>query len=203
MNDVIQLFNIQKPIEFDFSNSLQDIYRQSFSDDTTACSSRNFFIILDNDKAQESSFYHGLLIENKTLNKQKILIGKIHIYDSILSPVTTDFKKNLIEMEVVWIKRFLDGVVEHLTTRESEGRKLTNHNSIRMSLGHIINKIAEIGCLTVDDNVINVPVEKYISSIIESACNELAKLAGGRAFLAGSIIDMLVTFKIINTIYLA
>jgi hypothetical protein len=108
-------------------------------------------------------------------------------------------KKDFIQEEILWLERFLMCVQEHLSQRKSEGISLCQNENIKALIADVVANIEMLNhyARPFDKAVINV-----LSKIIRETCHYLAKLAGGRAFLAGNIIEMLWTFEIINLIYL-
>jgi len=65
----------------------------------------------------------------------------------------------------------------------------------------VVQAIEEIEALLELKSLEN-PTKNYIAKVIRTACNHLAKLAGGRSFISSSVIEMLCTFEALNNIYL-
>ena len=81
--------------------------------------------------------------------------------------------------------------------RESDGSKLTNHNNIRVLIAEVVLHLEEIEILSKHISQLKNNSRNYLSKIIQSACHSLGKLAGGRAFLSQSIIEMLCIFAVL------
>lgn len=116
----------------------------------------------------------------------------------ILSTPDNKFHAALLEEEILWISQFLSGIHEHLSNRVSQGYKLGQKDLIKYQVAEVESNIQLLQCAQKNLNEVS---WEFISDLIRGICLALAKLAGGRALLRESVIEMLWTFELVNQIY--
>jgi hypothetical protein len=197
----IDIFDVDFYRAFSFENNLRKIYQNSGCEKKIISSKEGYFAIPIDFVSGSSNIDNCTRFNQNFINKQKIIVGKFDACSSSGS-IPSWFIHELISEEGIWIRHFLDVIVKHLTNREAEGLKIISHNNIRILIGKTVQALEELGCL------INCTFDElaqqfgYVKEVINTACNYLAKLAGGRAFFSNSIVEMLCTFEVLNNIYL-
>ncbi|OGO92645.1 MAG: hypothetical protein A3F10_00340 [Coxiella sp. RIFCSPHIGHO2_12_FULL_42_15] len=182
---------------FNFGNNLSEIYRSISSKEIKIVSRKNYFV---------SPFYCDLselkYLENSILKDQNIFIGKFltsftHKFDFI-----SEFTKRLMIEEACCVKRFFNFIIDYHEDRVSESRYILQFDHIRILIGEIIVGIQELEIFIKNISGFHQNENIYFARRLQNIGGMLAKLAGGRAFLSGSIIELLYTFSTINKIYL-
>lgn len=109
------------------------------------------------------------------------------------------FKKELLILFISWLKTFLTYCHEHLSKRESNGVKIIQMPHIQQSIGKIISQLEFTTALIMQSSR-----EKQLTvaaNFCRETGRELMKLPGGRAFLKGSIIEVIYCFEAFYNVY--
>lgn len=107
------------------------------------------------------------------------------------------FKKELLTIEFKWVINFLSAITQHLKDRTYQNENILKLSHIKQIIAEIVTDYEMAKMLLNDD-------EKQLnqaSQCIISSCHKLMKLPGGRAFLKGSVLEMLWTFEAIKNVY--
>lgn len=197
----IDVFDVDDYVLFNFEESLKRIYRNTPSEKIIIYTCDCYFAVPTDLFNEKGMRFDCEVFEQEFINKQQIIIGKLNSFNTLSTTAMPQFLYELIKEECIWIRYFLDIIIKHLSTRDAEGLKLTNHTNIRILIGKTVQALEEIECL-VNAPGTNTTILEYLKELISKACNYLAKLVGGRALLSSSIVEMMCTFDAINHIYL-
>lgn len=108
-----------------------------------------------------------------------------------------NFKKELLTIELKWVVDFLSVIIKHLKNRNHQNETILKLSHIKQIIAEIVTDYEMAKMLLIDD-------EKHLnqaSQFIISSCTKLMKLPGGRAFLKGSVLEMLWTFEALKNVY--
>jgi hypothetical protein len=197
----IKIYDVENYKLFHVKAYLDNVYSNTELGGCIIFSNKGYFAISRERFDQLRNKDEFKLLEIERLNQQGIVIGKSNQDQGINNKQIQNFSRQLVQEEVYWARYFLKLITAHLEGRESEGQKLTNHANVRILIGEVIQYIEEIEALLKLEALVE-STKKYIAQVIRSACNHLAKLAGGRAFISSSVIEMLCAFEALNKIYL-
>lgn len=211
MKDPLEIFKSKHYHPFDFKLSLLKISQEIFKDSNFVFIKDNYFVINKNqlgtsmmcgyarNKYLEFEKKDVKIYKNKMLEKKELYVCKIEQISFIKKIKFKEdiFLIKLLQEEIFWINSFLNNLFEHLSYRESENQKLINHGMIKINLAKIITLLETIQ-ISLNNKKMQIAVDD-----IRRCCQGLARLAGGRAFLAHSIIEMLWIFEMINKIYIS
>lgn len=197
----IKIYDVEYYQPFHFKTQLDKSYLKSESRKAIVFSNNGYFAISRERFEQLPNKDGAMVLEIERLNRQGIVIGKLHQSLFNNDEQYQSFSRQLIYEEIYCVRYFLRLITVHLEFRESEARKLTNHDNVRILIGAIVQYVEEIEAL-LELEILTRPVKNYIAQVVRTACNQLAKLAGGRSFIASSVIEMLCTFEALNKIYL-
>lgn len=136
------------------------------------------------------------------LNQQGMSVGKIINMNASVK-TTDEIIKNLINEELNWIKYYLNLVYDHLQRRVSNDKNLTSYSNIQILFGACVLKIEEVTVMMQSHCQLKDNFYQYLPEQIHSICADISTLIGGRGFLRGGSVEMLCTFDVINSIYLA
>lgn len=207
----MKIYETKGYVPFEFKSSLTKINEETFKSNSATLMKKELFIltkvqlekerilIYQNNNYVEIKQNDFGIIKNNYISKNGLYICKLlqKSVEKIIDFHEEKFLLSLFEEESKWIATFLDYIFDHLSHRESENKKLINHEIIKILIGEIITYLEAINIAIKNKNM------DYIANDIRSACDGLAKLAGGRAFLSKNVIEMMWTFEIINQIYMA
>lgn len=199
----IEVYNDEQFLPFNFEKNLHKIYRSISPKNTIIYGAKRYFAMPSALQNQIGYQYDFIPIEQEFINNHGITLGIIKQNDSLAMVSTSQFISALITEECIWIRHFLQVITTHLHNREVEGSSLTNFTNVRILIGKTVQLLEEINSLENGINILENSYLEYIQETISNACNYLAKLSGGRAFLKQNVIEMLCTFEVINLIYLA
>jgi len=144
------------------------------------------------------------------LEKHNLAIGYIeNVSNSIFSSAHSlanlnQFKNKIIDLQLNWSKEFLSDVYIHLKNRRSENQMLINKEIIQAMLGDVMIHIKSASQHRKQANHLNKSTEEDQSlaiTEIKRANHILAKLHGGRSFLSGNVIEMMMIFEYFRNIY--
>ena len=197
----MKIYDVEYYRPFHFRIHLKESYLRAESKGAIIFASNGYFAILSEQLDQLSDKNRLTLLEIERLNQQGIVIGRLHRGWSSHQQQNQTFSRQLIYEEICCIQYFLRLITIHLESRESEGEKLTNHDNVRILIGKVVQSIEEIEA-SLESEILIKPLKQYIANVVRTACNHLAKLAGGRSFISSSVIEMLCTFEVLNKIYL-
>ncbi len=144
-----------------------------------------------------------ILVEDWILESKNFSLGKfksvenLNLYLNLFS-MKTSFLQDLLQREVDWLLRFEKTVFLHLKNRISEGVSILKNDAVKILFAEFSGLIFEINTLVKLQEI----SQSLVGEKILLAANILAKLAGGRAFLQDSIIEMRWFFSLLDQIYL-
>jgi len=129
------------------------------------------------------------------LTNQKLYIAR-HSYSDYSSENLEKFQFLLVKKFILWPEKYLLMLIDHFKNRLSEGRYLTNHNSIKIQLGEILSHLSLVSEAIKLTNHFSM-----VATEVKTIILKLHKLAGGRSFLKENIVEMLCVFEIVRKIY--
>lgn len=118
--------------------------------------------------------------------------------DSFDIKASENLKYELLLEELFWIHKFLISIHTHLSNRESQGRKIIDQDVIKIQMADISNQIQVLESIRMELRPISWCL---VSDWIRNICLALARLLGARAFLSGSVLEMLCVFENLNQRY--
>ncbi len=141
------------------------------------------------------------------LNKHQLSIGcsvtaldPMHANHDYLNYVI-QFKNKVLDAQLSWTMEFLNAIYSHLKNRHSAKNTLINKEIIQVMLADVLVHIESAK----QHRMINSPdiAENQLLAVKElKAANQiLAKLYGGRSFLAGNMVEMIMIFEYFRDIY--
>lgn len=185
------LYEVLNYQAFNFGNEF-DKLSQSCGQDLYVC---NSYFVTHMHKYDDSTCVKD--VTPKFMENQQLKVG-IFVANKLKNNISPEFVHKLIQVEKDWLVYFLKVIHAHLEQRSSEGVKITQHVNVKILAAEIIACISELDLLLRQQNYDYF----FCQKLIYQACTKLAKLAGGRAFITGSVLKMLCTFNLINSIYL-
>ncbi len=197
MHNTIRLFDVELFTPFGFKQSLVNIYQHSVAKETTMCVKDNYFV-----SPFAVTAKYNILHDESILKQQGVVIGNVESDSQATAQVNEKFIHYLIKHELIWLQYFLNTIVNHLSTREIGSGKLIHCSYIVDLIGRAVQHLTEIENALINNHQLSDGIFNHVAKTIQYIGSILAKLAGGRAFLQGSVMDMLSTFSIINSIYL-
>ena len=213
----LKIYGSAENISFNFKTSLDKIYNNLFASLDKVIVINNNLLLTDEQRKMDAlyGYQEQSIIKIKAHNYKFTGIRPEQFYFAKLvttvapqkminnAQVINQFLIELFKEQLVWAEHYLFSIHEHLENRESEGKKLTNHDSVRLLVGKTVSCIEIIKAIFTTINFHNKDVLNFISHQMIEICNNCAKLAGGRAFVSGGVLEMLITFQFINQHYLS
>ncbi len=117
-----------------------------------------------------------------------------------------ELRANIISAQQEWLQYFLQEVWRHLISRVSSERdNLGNHQAIQLMLADVLTHIKTaqqaLDIVLSENRDAQKAAQLLAMRELRFACHILARLYGGRAFLTGSIIEMIVVFEYFREVY--
>ena len=179
---------------FIFAHDLQDIFAEF---GVNGVRRQNFFISnqLHSDEVCLLSDRGGLerleptnlkQKENAALIQHGFLMGYIDAEKSLPSQSERSYSQfclKILKAEYIWLQKFFRWIHAYLDQRISEGRSLTQHDAMRISLAAVIEGLHLIEILLPQGKL------KPLATLIEETTKKLADCAGGRSFAGGNILE--------------
>lgn len=150
--------------------------------------------------------------ENFTLlNKHKLIMGTYA--DSVRSAKSNkifidylnEFKNVVLRTQLSWCVRILKIINSYLNNRKSAGTKLGHKEIIQVMLADAINHLKSAEhYLFISNNLSEKNIFEYqfmAAKELFLGAQSLGKLYGGRAFLRGNVIEMMMVFEYFRHIY--
>src|SRR3989338_1334947 len=162
MNEFI-IFNSKSSKKFFIGSMVSDLLFELCGDQSTVFVNENYFICtsdqLKNDSlaglstsviysimAGDFQIASDILLENQNIKVAKIIkrseVGDLFIKN--IEKKFINFKKGILQMQISWLKIFLECIYDHLKERKSGGKMLINHGIVQITLGDAIERIAAI-----------------------------------------------------------
>lgn len=114
------------------------------------------------------------------------------------------FRREVLRFEIERLEAFHGMLVEFAGNRTFGNQKMINIPSIRLRLAEAWQKITVLSEVIDGNNLGNEePILFYdIGKTVNDICDLLIRTAGGRAILAGGVVEMKLLFNLVNRIYL-
>ncbi len=145
------------------------------------------------------------------LEKHQLKIGYCEtLFEMIFSEhnqidILIKFKKMIIDIQLCWATEFLNIVYDYLKNRKTAQHTLINKEIIQVMLGNVVIhiKAATDYKIRSEQSQSNEKKDYQLRAIneLKTANQLLAKLHGGRAFLSGNIVEMIMVFEYFRDIY--
>lgn len=145
------------------------------------------------------------------LEKHHIAIGYIenkptHIFANTQNIAYLNlFKNKIIDLQIKWSREFLNEAYVHLKNRRSENQMLINKEIIQTMLADVMIHIKSAAVHRQHTNTLTLASIEEDQSLaimeIKKANHLLAKLYGGRSFLTGNVVEMIMVFEYFRNIY--
>lgn len=140
--------------------------------------------------------------------KYSLVIGCFHeavLQQEDVSNQLVQFKNNVLDCQFYWTKTFLNTVHQYLQGRRAHHGVLTDKENVQSIVSDVLLHVKAAEQMRSLSNELQ-PTE--VSNCQLEACKELksanqllAKLHGGRAFLTGNIVEMMMVFEYFKDIY--
>lgn len=137
------------------------------------------------------------LLPNVSLEQQGLVAAEVAAPDTAPAALAV-FVLHLLRFEAKVCRLFLDIIHAHLNARLAAEKYLTEYDNIKIMIAETATDLILVNQALELKNT-----QEYCHSLIKHSLNRLMKLSGGRAYLAGSVIDLLNVFETFNTLYLA
>lgn len=186
-NFMEMVYNILEYKPFDFLPDFTVISRQF---NNIPVINRGYAIVLKKNAPKDS------VIHESTLLIQHQLVVLKYDDTEMISPVLPSFRAALYQAMLAWEDVYLDMITCHFKSRMSEDKMLNSHDFIKIQVGALVADIACAREMILCSDLIVETSEK-----LRSIAMDLHKLAGGRVFLQGNVIEMLCLFEIFWKIY--
>lgn len=125
--------------------------------------------------------------------------------DQIYQNKMVEFQKQLLNIQYTWIVKYTEHLKISLTERYSEGRPIIKHEAVMLSWAHLMEKQESLKQIIDSNNhadqVVRIGINMIAPSLTREIGSLMGRLAGGRGFLEGQAVNMLVLFEIINQIF--
>ncbi len=159
-----------------------------------------------NKNRSNANALHAMICSNDLLTKHGFHILKWENQTLTSDDVIDEFRFYLLDHMWQWEKRFFAMVLEHFNNRVSEGRVLTQHNSIKILIGKIVTTLSMtqetiFSSKTSQTQLYRPDLLLLAANNIKQIALDLHQLAGGRAFVQGNIIEMHCLFEIFRKVY--
>lgn len=114
------------------------------------------------------------------------------------------FRRELLRFQIENVEAFLSMLFEFAGNRKFGTQKMLNIPSIRLRLAEVRQKSVLLLEIIESSDLTNEEVSLFedIRKLVNELCDLLIRVAGGRAILAGGLIEMKLVFNIANRIYL-
>ncbi len=150
-------------------------------------------------------------INCELLNKHQLSIGYcVNSLDPIYSNPDyfthiENFKRGVVDAQLYWTTEFLNAIYSHLKNRQSAKNALINKEIIQVMLADVlvhIKSAKQYQEQIVNLNRVDIAANQLLAVKELKAANQiLAKLYGGRSFLAGNVVEMIMIFEYFRDIY--
>jgi len=220
MND-LNLYQCSE--ETTFENTLRQLVDTLFGRNIMAVMIKDCFIVakpIDESKRIVVACSKGEIVlgeseyrltQDSYLSNRGLAVGRqINEYKDVTSDIYSKkivaFKEGLLKCERTWIDNYGKHLKVYLSSRMAEGVPIIQHDAVRMTWADLVERQQSLNQLII--NIENISSGKshnelfvFVPQLIREACELLAKIAGGRAFLEGQAVEMLWLFNIVNKIY--
>lgn len=114
------------------------------------------------------------------------------------------FRREVLRFEIERLEAFHGMLVEFAGNRKFGNQKMLNIPSIRLRLAEARQKITVLSEIVDGNNLGNEEPILFqdIGKTVNDICDLLIRTAGGRAILAGGVVEMKLLFNLVNRIYL-
>lgn len=172
---------------------------------------KNRFFILDSGQGYVVDKDQCRFAKCQLIDKHNLLMGRFSEAKSA-SQMDYDNERYLLNLksavlaaQLAWSTLFLRSVYGYLKNRKSNQGVLINKEIIQVLIGNVISHIKsaeKFKIMSEDFSREDISESQLLASQeIKSANQILAKLYGGRAFLAGSVVEMMMVFEYFKDIY--
>lgn len=210
-----QLFNLKecenKLLQYLQTKKIDGIACDKYFIISNVMLNKSELLIIDNENCYRINKSHCKFANCELLNRHGLVMGS---YENIFDLVEEkkeyltyliDLKNTIIDIELYWVVEFLKIVYEHLKNRKSAKTNLINNDAIQIMLGDVVvhTKLAEqYRNFTRDFHTENINNYQLLAiKELRLATHLLAKLNGGRSFLVGNVVEMMMIFEYFRDIY--
>lgn len=167
--------------------------------------------IVENQKCYRVKKSHCVFASCKLLGRHELVMGSCREKNALVCSKKEylndliEFKNIIIDIELYWVSEFLKIIHSHLKTRRSNKSNLITHDAIQIMLGDVVIhiKFAEQYRNYTNEFSRDYVHDYQLSAVKELKCATqfLARLHGGRSFLSGNVIEMMMIFEYFRNIY--
>ncbi len=208
-----QRFNLQacekKIVTFCQANHLDGVAVDNYFIMPKKLLAKEDWVMIDKENCYRVSQSKCQLASCVLLNKHQLVMGSYegagHFLssDKAYSTALKAFKNIIIEIELYWVMAFSKIIQEHLKNRKFEKSVLIN-KAVQVMIDDVMNHIKSAEQYYQEARLNNNTLFDYQLSAIKElrmAMQLLAKLHGGKSFLSGNVIEMMMIFEYFRDIY--
>ncbi|MDX1900945.1 MAG: hypothetical protein SFW66_02945 [Gammaproteobacteria bacterium] len=156
---------------------------------------------------------HGQVhwIENHLLDSHQLIIGYIKIISDVLhveidsSDILTQFRQYLLTYWLNWSRQLLNNIWDHFKNRDNHVHQFTTNTAIQIAIADVLTQqhIVESSIRESSLCLPNLQIHHYKNALyaLSAASVLLARLYGGRAFLADGVVEMMALLEYFRKIY--